>query len=255
MRLSVVIASYDEWVLLPRLLSSIRKQAEQPSQIIIVEGSKNKRIRSITQEYGSILIYESKRNIGYVRNRGAKASKCDLLFFTNADCVMEDTYLIDKIIRRFQGDAFLVSLSGPTVELTKSTLTIIIYTAYCILRKILTLLPFPITKYRPTANFLVIRKDVFMKLGGFPEVRINEDGLFDQRIDQFCLRNRMKVCYDMALRVVHVTRRFDHGGISWALKYYTYTLPNLFEFMSKPLRSLTSHAEKHFVERRFEGKP
>jgi glycosyltransferase involved in cell wall biosynthesis len=255
MRLVVVIASYDEWVLLPRLLASLRKQTVQPYQIIVVEGSKDKRIQSITTEYEATFIYEPKRNIGYVRNRGAKASNCDLLFFTNADCSIEDTYLIEKIIRRFQEDSFLISLSGPTIELAQSSFTIIIYTTYCILRKILVLLPFPITKYRPTANFLVIRKNVFMELGGFPEVRINEDGLFDQHIDQFCLRNRRKVCYDMKLRVVHVTRRFDHGGIGWALRYYAYTIPNLFGFMGKPLRSLTFHAEKHFVERRFEGKP
>lgn len=271
MRISVIIPSYGEVELLPFMLESLKNQRYggyeasvkkfyENYEAIIVEGSTNSAIDAIAKKYNAIeseglkapirVIHETRQNIGYARNLGASIAEGDILFFTNADCRIEDPYLLFKMDVLFRSYPNLVSLGGVTIEDCNSVFTTLIYTSFHVLRKILSVLPRPLRKFRPTANFLAIRRTVFQQLNGFPEIYVNEDGKFGQKIDRYLQRFQGEATYSKNLKITHVTRRFNINGHMRTLRYYAYVLPNILQLLEQPLQNLTKESEQAFRQRK-----
>ena len=90
-RLSLVIPAYNESALLPRLLETVAEarrryvQGPEAIEIIVADNGSTDDTVAIAERYGCRVVSVATRNIGAVRNGGARASRGELLCFVDAD--------------------------------------------------------------------------------------------------------------------------------------------------------------------------
>ena len=95
----------------------------------------------------------------------------------------------------------------------------------------------------------MIRRDIFERVGGFPEVCINEDGLLGQKLDQLLIRSDVKVRYDLEMYVHHHVKRFEERGSLKTILFYFYVFGNLFPMLKPFLYKIESHSAEIFKSR------
>ena len=84
--LSIIIPTLNEEKYLPPLLDSIKKQDYKDYEVIVADaGSKDKTVE-IAKKYGCKVVKGGLLPAG--RNRGAEASKGDLLLFLDSDIIL-----------------------------------------------------------------------------------------------------------------------------------------------------------------------
>ena len=161
-----------------------------------------------------------------------------------AKLTSEESELLEKIAKFYMEHEDCVALTGRTFPLGTSIFAHLSYQLFDLLRYVFTKIGLPSKKFRPSGNFFTIKKDVFEQLGGFPEVKINEDGMLGQKLDRFFLENRCKGVFNLAFYVGHNVKRFEaKGGIATIL-FYVYVLGNMFPL----LKPLFNHIERRSAE-------
>lgn len=95
----------------------------------------------------------------------------------------------------------------------------------------------------------MIKRDIFEKLGGFPEVCINEDGLLGQKLDQLLLDYPGNVKYDLGMCVHHHVKRFEERGSIKTLLFYLYVFGNLFPMLKPVFYRIEKHSAEIFKNR------
>ncbi len=93
---SIIIPAYNEEVLLPRTLSSLKHAMLSVSlcgEIIVVDNNSSDETASIAAEYGAKVVFESVNQISRARNAGAKAAAGRYFIFVDADTVVSNTLL------------------------------------------------------------------------------------------------------------------------------------------------------------------
>jgi len=83
---SLIIPTFNEEKLLPRLLTCLKKQTFTNFEIIVVDGRSTDQTKKISQSYPDLkLINSRQRNPGWQRNLGAKKAQGKYLIFIDAD--------------------------------------------------------------------------------------------------------------------------------------------------------------------------
>ena len=95
----------------------------------------------------------------------------------------------------------------------------------------------------------MILTDVFRKVGGFPEVCINEDGLLGQKLDQLLINSRFRVKYDLGMCVHHHVKRFEERGSVRTVLFYLYVFGNLMPMLKPLLYKIEAHSAEVFRNR------
>lgn len=89
--ISIIIPTLDEEDYLPRLLASIDKQDYKDKEVIVVDassdGTKHEAFRH------KVTVLQSKANVSYQKNLGARKAKGDVLLFVDADMELEEGFL------------------------------------------------------------------------------------------------------------------------------------------------------------------
>ena len=251
--ISIVVPNLNEERYLRKFLISLSRQMDQDFELIIVDGGSTDRSRAVVdkfqEEHPQIPItklIDERRNIGAVRNRGSVCARGDLLFHTSSD-VMLDPWIISRIKRLFVEDPLLIGLTARTKPVSDKIFCHIAYQGFDLLRWFFSRLPGSIKKFRPGGNFFVIKKKVFDKLGGFPEVCINEDGLLGQKMDP--LLSFLHVKYDLRMCVHHHVKRFEERGSLKTILFYLYVFGNLFPMMKPFFYKIEAHSAEVFKNR------
>jgi glycosyltransferase involved in cell wall biosynthesis len=103
MRLSVIIPAYNEEKLLPETLRLITAALEpfNESELIVVDNESTDKTREIAESFGAVVLTEKMKNIGAIRNTGARSAKGEVLVFFDADTFVPPTLLtvIDERMR------------------------------------------------------------------------------------------------------------------------------------------------------------
>ncbi len=89
---SVIIPTLNEEENLEACLKAIARQTYGDYEVLIVDGGSNDGTVEVAERHGFRVIEAEKRrphDVAYARNLGAKLSKGDLLFFLDADTLME----------------------------------------------------------------------------------------------------------------------------------------------------------------------
>jgi glycosyltransferase involved in cell wall biosynthesis len=98
--LSFVVPAYNEEFELPATLAAIRNaadQAQQLSEIIVVDDASTDATAEIARQAGARLVSIDRRQIAASRNAGARAAQGEILFFVDADTRINQKHIIDAL--------------------------------------------------------------------------------------------------------------------------------------------------------------
>ena len=98
--LSIVIPTLNEQNYLPKLLESIKKQSYKDYEIIVADANSSDNTRQIARKLGCKLT-GSGGLPAVGRNNGAKIAKGDVLFFIDADVILDKDFL-EKSLLEFE---------------------------------------------------------------------------------------------------------------------------------------------------------
>lgn len=227
--ISVVVPNLNEQRFLPYFLDSLKRQTFKDFEVIIMDGYSTDRSLEIIERYERFLEIKvvscGVRNFGFIRNRGHMHSRGQIVLQANSDNYFPPNFLC-RLWGEYVDDWDLVSVTGRVYPSGTSWIAMFAYPAFDLLRW----LSVKFGKYRPSGSFLSYRRKVFGATGGFPQVTVNEDGLFGQEIDK--LGCKVKFC--LGLYVGHWVKKFEDMGGLKALMFYLYVLGNHFPLL-KPL--------------------
>jgi GT2 family glycosyltransferase len=224
--LSIIIVNYNVKEFLQNLLHSIEKASSNISKEIIVvdNASDDGSVEVIKEKFSSVILIENKINSGFgkANNQGLAIAKGKYILFINPDCIVsEDTF--DKMISFFEENsecglagckilnsdgtlqlACRRSFPGPWTSFTKVTgLSNLFPKSRIFARYNLTYLDENKT-YEVDAlsgSFMMMRKDVYEKVGGFDE----QFFMYGEDLD-LCYRVQKaghKVFYVHSTQVIH----------------------------------------------------
>jgi len=252
--ISVVAPNLNEENNLLTFLGSLYHQTMKDFEVIVVDGGSVDCSLLLLMEFREILRHRgvelkvfinTKRNLGYIRNYGALRAKGNILFHCNCDNYLEPE-LLEKIAEYYKEHKELASLSGRVYPLGTSIFAHLGYQLFDLLRFLFTCAPMPVKKYRPSGNFMSVRANVFRDVGGYPEVTVNEDGLFGQKLDPYAERNHKSVVFNLNLYVGHHVKKFESMGGVHAILFYFYTLTNFAPILKPLLEPIRRNASSVF---------
>jgi len=243
--ISVIAPCLNEEKHLPSFLDSLTGQSLEPTwfwdgfELIVVDGGSRDRSRSIIDSFDDRLhivkLIDETRNLGFVRNRGARAARGEILFFTNTDAWLP-SFLLPVIHLRMSTDNRLQALSGRTVPWNGGALCSAAHHAFDLLRWGFSKLG----KFSPSGNFLAVKSEAFQAVGGFSEKVVNEDGDLGAR-----LISQGKCQFNLDLWAGHYAKRWRNGGLK-TLLFYSYVFGNFSPVLKRILSSVELRSSREF---------
>ena len=187
MKYSIIVPVFNRPDEVDELLQSLVGQTLKDFEVVIVEDGSEKPCKDVCEKYaGKIdLKYFMKKNSGpgQSRNYGAERANGEYLIVLDSDVVLPEGYLkaVDDELRREPADAF----GGPdcahdsfteTQKAISYSMTSFFTTGGIRGGKK------KLDKFYPRSFNMGIRRDVYMRLGGFSKMRFGEDIDFSIRI-------------------------------------------------------------------------
>ena len=191
MKYSIIVPVYNRPDEVDELLESLSKQTQKDFEVIIVEDGSIKTCKDVCDKYANILDlhYYSKENSGpgQSRNYGAERSNGEWLIILDSDVVLPEGYLaaVDKAITDYNLTTLIAAWGGPDAAHPSFTpvqkaisysMTSFFTTGGIRGGKA------KLDKFYPRSFNMGIRRDVYLKLGGFSKMRFGEDIDFSYRI-------------------------------------------------------------------------
>lgn len=206
-RISVIIPALNEEENIGFALTSVLEG--NPFQVVVIDGGSTDRTVDIARSYDGVTVTVSeKRGRSKQMNEGARMCSGDIFLFLHADSTLPDGWsrsLIDAMVsRETVGGCFFIKLSGSRF----------IYRLTGWMINVRTLLFHSFSGDQA----IFVRKDVFDRLGGFPDVPLMEDLIIAKS-----LRKRGRVAF-IRDRVTTSARNWERWGpvktilLMWYLK-------------------------------------
>ena len=194
MKYSIIVPVYNRPDEVDELLQSLTTQSEKDFEVIIVEDGSKKTCKDVCEKYADVLVlhyyYKENSGPGQSRNYGAERAKGEWLIILDSDVVLPEGYMAavgrglntsaageEGKVACFGGpDASHPSFT-PVQKAISYSMTSFFTTGGIRGGKKKTL-----DKFYPRSFNMGIRRDVYMKLGGFSKMRFGEDIDFSYRI-------------------------------------------------------------------------
>jgi len=196
MKYSIIVPVYNRPDEVDELLQSLCEQTAKDFEVVIVEDGSIKTCKDVCDKYANILVlhYYTKENSGpgQSRNYGAERASGDYILILDSDVVLPTGYLaaIDKELLQQEAEAFggpdaAHPLFTPVQKAISYSMTSFFTTGGIRGGKA------KLDKFYPRSFNMGIRKDVYLKLGGFTKMRFGEDIDFSYRIVEAGYRPRL----------------------------------------------------------------
>lgn len=187
---SLIVTVFNEVDSVQALFDSIRAQSMSPGEVIIVDGGSTDstllsltRIKTRFQIPVNILRKKGNRSVG--RNEGIKWANSNIIAITDAGCILDKNWL-KRITEPFK-DRNIEVVAGYYEGLPKTLFQKCLVPYVLVMPDVLN----PET-FLPASRTMAIRKNVWKKLGGFPEkYSYNEDYVFAQKIKKNSTKIKM----------------------------------------------------------------
>lgn len=196
MRYSIIVPVYNRPDEVGELLDSLTRQTYKDFEVVIVEDGSAVTCRDVCRKYeGKLtLSYYEKPNSGpgQSRNYGAERATGDYLIVLDSDVVLPDGYLqaVDDELRSTPCDAFGgADASHPSFTPVQKAISYSMTSFFTTggirggKRKL--------DKFYPRSYNMGIRREVYLKLGGFSRMRFGEDIDFSYRIVESGSKTRL----------------------------------------------------------------
>ena len=223
MNISVIVPVLNEEKSIAATLAALA--ALQPYETIVVDGGSHDRTRGIAAEFG-VAIITAPRSRARQMNRGAVEANGDVYLFLHADTRLPATAFADIAVAlgdsRYVGGRFDVALDG----------------SHWMLPVVARLISYRsrVSKVGTGDQALFARREVFQRMGGFPDIPLMEDIAFCRALKHLgqvaCLRSR----------VVTSARRWEADGV-WRTIFRMWTLKLLYLIGVSPLRLKQFYAD------------
>ncbi len=224
---SIIIPTLNEEKHLALLLDSIKRQRQINCEAFVIDGGSTDGTAAIAHQYKAAVAIEPGLSEFSSRNFGARLATGKLLLFTCADTILSDELLLN-VVRKFDKKPRLIALTGPGYPMDAPLLGKLEYLIYNVIRFGFAKLPRPVKRFSTSTNFLVIRKEIFDKIGGFEVNDVNADGIIGRK-----LLDMGNVAFFPSAYIYISARRMEKMGFLGFNKHYLYVLENLFFFLSK----------------------
>lgn len=172
-------------------------------EIIVVDTGSSDGSVNIAKRCADKVIINPRTTRGAARNVGEKIAKNQALAFVDSDCEITEKWILG--VCNLSNDLNSRVLGGPPIlDVPHNTMGKAIRDLLSIPLFTFNSSSFSMTKKRkrvknlPAANIL-ISKDFFEKIKGFPDLQFNEDTLFCRKV----LENNGKIIYDPEFQVIH----------------------------------------------------
>jgi glycosyltransferase involved in cell wall biosynthesis len=207
MKLSVILPAFNEEKYLPRTLEGITACLagfDRASEIIVVDNQSSDKTAAIAAGFGARVVSEAVRNIGAVRNAGARASSGDVLIFIDADTLVPQGFF-ERVAaamtdEKCLGGAFSVEYGEIRRGLVKFYIL-----GWKFWEQVL-------NAKQGAAQFC--RKSVFDELNGYEEtIFVGEDVEFYWRLAKHAKEHGGYVVFVEDLKVRTSARRFNEMGL------------------------------------------
>jgi len=194
MRVSVVIPTLNEAANIAQTLSLVRQAGE--GELIVVDGGSSDGVCEIAQRQADLVI-TAPRGRAKQMNAGARAATGQVLLFLHADTVLPGKF--SELLQR--------ALDDPTV--VGGRFDVRLDAVGWQFRMIETLMNVRsrLSRISTGDQAMFVRREVFLALGGFPELELMEDIEFSRR-----LKRRGKIAC-LRARVLTSARRWQRDGV------------------------------------------
>ena len=245
--ITVIIPTLNSGKYISRVLHAIYEGTYLPRQTIIVDGGSKDSTIEKAREYPVEVFLNPKASAAAARNIGIKASKSEIIAFTDSDCVPHKNWL-ENIFKRFKENPNLVGVGGKMLPLEPKNY-VETFSANVFLNEIMR---FPDQIFKPNKKFLpgsfitancAYRRKALIDIGGFNEFFKNhgEDiDLYWRMIDKFPSR----LLYDPSIIIYHsfpdtysklIRKYFQYGIASSKLAKFHLKTPRIDIFIYKKL--------------------
>lgn len=223
MNISVIVPVLNEEKTIAATLRALAPL--QPYEIIVVDGGSQDRTRALAAEF-TVKVVAEERGRARQMNRGAREASGEVLLFLHADTRLPATAFADIAValgdRRYVGGRFDVALDG----------------RHWMLPVVARLISYRsrVSKVGTGDQALFVRREVFQRMGGFPDIPLMEDIAFCRALKHLgpvaCLRSR----------VVTSARRWEADGV-WRTIFRMWTLKLLYLIGVSPRRLKRFYAD------------
>ena len=192
MKFSIIVPVFNRPDEVDELLESLSNQTQKDFEVIIVEDGSVKTCKDVCEKYADILAlhYYAKENSGpgQSRNYGAERANGEWLIILDSDVVLPEGYLAAveySLTSQLSPLTSIVAFGGPDAAHPSFTpvpkaisysMTSFFTTGGIRGGKA------KLDKFYPRSFTMGIRRDVYLKLGGFSKMRFGEDIDFSYRI-------------------------------------------------------------------------
>lgn len=215
-KIAIVIPTFNEEKYVERLLISLCHQTipREEYEIIIVDGGSTDGTVEICKKYADKIVMQETQTVGGARNDGVKHANAELIFTTDADCIVTPG-LLERIIRIFDAHPEVVMVYGIVTPLERRFRYAFLLELNNAFVKIL----YRLRIYLSVGSSIAFRKKHFKWVRGFPTVGAGDDYGFS-----FRMRRVGEVMLDEGLRVYFSMRRYEKYGFARSFYEWLYNV-------------------------------
>lgn len=215
-RISVVIPTFNEEKYVGKLLVSLSRQTipRAEYEIIVVDGGSKDRTVEICRRHADKIVMQRTPTVGGARNDGVMNAEADLVFTTDADCIVTPD-LLEKIIQDFNAHPEVVMVYGVVTPIERGFK----YTFLIELNNVFVKILYRFKIYMSVGSNIAFRKKYFRAARGFPTVGAGDDyGL------PFRMKKIGRIMLDDRLRVYFSMRRYEKYGFTRSFYEWLYNV-------------------------------
>ncbi len=196
--LSIIIPTLNEEKYLPNLLESIKKQSFKNYEIIVADFNSKDRTREIARKHKCRITNGGIPSVS--RNNGAKIAKGDMLFFIDADCIINKSFL-QEALKEIKGKNLDAAgcYASPISNKISDSICFSLFNFWIYATQFF---------YPNTAFGIFCKKNLHEKIKGFDEnINLSEDMDYAKRAGKYGKFRILKTA-----KIHTSVRRFDEEG-------------------------------------------
>jgi rSAM/selenodomain-associated transferase 2 len=210
--ISIIIPTYNESKTIGLTLGQLLRAIPEDCEVIVIDGYSNDNTQEIVKSFDHVKLFNCKKGRSVQMNFGAQNASNDILLFLHADTILNSNCL-DYLTGELKSND--IAWGWFSIKLNENKL---VYRAI----EILANLRARITGTPLGDHAIFVKKGVFDKIGGFPDIPILEDLEFVKKIKCISRGKRINAS------VVTSVRRFENSGIlktfmrMWMIRFLYY---------------------------------